>query len=68
MKYFAIQKDTIAADAAQAASAVIMDEFCPHCPNGIAHAINDRLCAVIEAAIESVLIVRLQARVTPSRN
>ena len=45
-------------DAAVAAAMIVMEEFFPHCPNGIGQAIEARLVEIIEAAIGSADSVR----------
>jgi len=60
--------ESIRRDAAIAAAMVIVEEFFPHCPNGIAGAIHDRLCEIIEAGMESVEAVRWHTRHEPSDN
>ncbi len=55
-------------DAAVATAKVILEEFFPHCPNALAGAIHERLCEIIEAAIESAGAVRWQIKNEPSKN
>lgn len=55
-------------DAAIAAALVVMEEFFPHCPNGLAEAIHERLAEIIEDAIQAAEAVRWQARNEPSNN
>jgi hypothetical protein len=61
-------ESSVGHDAAVAAALVIMEEFCPHCPNGIAEAIHERLCEIIEAAVESADAVRWRTTNEPSEN
>lgn len=49
---------TIVHEAAVAAAHVVIEEFFPHCPNGIASAIHERLCEIIETAIDSCTAAR----------
>lgn len=60
--------DSLRRDAAIAAARVIVEEFFPHCPNGIAEAIHDRLREVVEATMESVDSARWQSMNEPSMN
>ena len=55
-------------DAAVAAALVVLEELFPHCPNGIAGAIHERLCEIIETAIESAVAIRWQTKNEPSEN
>lgn len=55
-------------DAAVAAAALVVDEFFPHCPNGVVPVIHDRLSAIIEAAIEAVETARKSNPPKPSDN
>ena len=55
-------------DAAVAATAVIIEEFFPHCPNGLVAPIGERLCEVVEAAITAAFAARSSAQGAPSRN
>ena len=59
---------TITHDAAVAAAAVVMEEMFPHCPNGMAEAIHERLCEIVEAAIESAQSARWRDQIEPSQN
>ena len=68
MKQSNSNNDTIRHDAAVAAAMVVLEEFFPHCPNGMAGAIHERLCEIIEAAMESVDSARWQTRNEPSKN
>lgn len=60
--------NSIARDAAVAAAAVAMDEFFPHCPNGMVHVIHERLSEIVQVAIEAALAERVLAGQTPSVN
>ena len=60
--------ESVARDAAVAAAAVIMEEFFPHCPNGFVAPIGERLCEIVEAAIESALVARASVQSKPSLN
>jgi hypothetical protein len=60
--------NSVAHDAAVAAAAVAMDEFFPHCPNGVAQAVHERLFEIIQAAIEAALAERARAGLKPSAN
>ena len=55
-------------DAAVAAATVVLEEFFPHCPNGIAEAVHERLCEIIQAAIEGSHRAQWRARNEPSQN
>ena len=55
-------------DAAMAAAMVVMEEFFPHCPNGMAQAVHGRVVEIIEAAIESADSARWMSRLQPSQN
>jgi hypothetical protein len=59
---------TIVHDAAVAAAQVVIEEFFPHCPNGIAGAIHERLCEIIEASIHSCGAAQWRMRHEPSEN
>ncbi len=61
-------ESSICHDAAVAAAVVIMEEFCPHCPNGMGKVIHDRLCEIIQTAIESAGAVRWRMKNEPSEN
>lgn len=60
--------DSIRRDAAVAAAAVIIEEFFPHCPNGLVAPIGERLCEVVETAIDAALSGRTVLQGKPSRN
>jgi hypothetical protein len=60
--------ESVVRDAAVAAAAVIMEEFFPHCPNGFVAPIGERLCEIVEAAIESALVSRTTVQGKPSLN
>lgn len=60
--------NSIRHDAAVAAAMVVLEEFFPHCPNGMAGAIHERLCEIIEVAMESANSARWQASSEPSKN
>jgi hypothetical protein len=55
-------------DAAVAAAAVILEEFFPHCTNGLVAPIGERLSEIVESAIEAVLAVRAIKQSEPSLN
>lgn len=55
-------------DAAVAAAMVIMEEFFPHCPGGMAEAIHVRLIEIVEAACESAFTARWRRGNEPSMN
>ena len=59
---------SVSHDAAVAEAMVILEEFFPHCPNGMAGAIHERLADIIEAAIETSAVIRQRARNEPSNN
>jgi glycerol dehydrogenase-like iron-containing ADH family enzyme len=59
---------SVSHDAAVAAALVVLEEFFPHCPNAMAGAVHERLCEIIEAAIESAGAVRWQIKNDPSEN
>lgn len=61
-------KPSLNHDAATAAAMVVLEEFFPHCPNALAGAVHERLCEIIEAAIESASAVRWRIRNEPSEN
>jgi hypothetical protein len=61
-------ESSVAHDAAVAAAAVVMDELFPHCPNGMAGAIHERLSEIIEAAIEAAEVTTVRHRMKPSKN
>ncbi len=61
-------ESTASRDAAIAAATVILEEFFPHCPNGIAHAIHERLCEIVEVAIDSGQALRWCDLTKPSQN
>lgn len=60
--------DAVGRDAAVAAAAVIIEEFVPHCPNGLVAPIGERLCEIVEAAIEAAFAVRAKKQSKPSLN
>ena len=60
--------ESIRRDAAVAAAAVIIEEFFPHCPNGLVAPIGERLCEVVETAIDVALAGRAVLQGKPSRN
>jgi hypothetical protein len=60
--------ESVRRDAAVAAAAVIIEEFFPHCPNGLVAPISERLCEIVEAAIDSVFTARAEMRAKPSLN
>ena len=68
MKQRKTDDDSINHDAAVAAATVILEEFAPHCPNGMGVAIHERLCEIIEVAIQSACAVRWHTRNEPSKN
>jgi hypothetical protein len=55
-------------DAAVAAAALIMEEFFPHCTNGLVAPIGERLSEIVEAAIEAAFAVRAKQQNEPSLN
>ena len=55
-------------DAAVAAAMVMLEEFFLHCPNGIAGGIHERLCEIIEAAMQSADSGRWRGANEPSMN
>ena len=59
---------SVSHDAAVAAALVVLEEFFPHCPNGIAGAIHERLADIIEAAIETAEVARQRTKNEPSNN
>lgn len=61
-------KTSISHDAAMAAATVILEEFAPHCPNGMAQAMHERLCEIIEAAMRAADADRWRRRSEPSTN
>jgi len=61
-------KRDIRHDAAVAAALIVLEEFFPHCPNGIAGGIHERLCEIIEAAMQSADSGRWHAASEPSLN
>ena len=60
--------ESVRRDAAVAAAAVIMEEFFPHCPNGLVAAIGERLCEVVELAIDAAFAGRMVLQSKPSKN
>jgi len=68
MKHRKANDSSVAHDAAVAAALVALEEFFPHCPNGMAEAIHERLCEIIETAIESAGAVRWRTKNEPSEN
>ena len=62
------EDDSINHDAAIAAANVILEDFFPHCPNGMASAIHERLSEIVEAAITSATSARWQMWNEPSKN
>jgi len=60
--------ESVRRDAAVAATAVIMEEFFPHCPNGLAAAIGERVCEVVETAIDAAFAGRMVLQSKPSQN
>ena len=60
--------ESIRRDAAVAAAAVIIEEFFPHCPNGLVAPIGERLCEVVEMAIDAAVAGRALLQGKPSRN
>lgn len=68
MKDQNLPKDSVRRDAAVAAAAVIMDEFFPHCTNGLVAPVGERLCEIVEAAIEAAFAVRTKKQNEPSMN
>jgi hypothetical protein len=68
MKHRKDNDSSVNHDTAVAAAMVVLEEFFPHCPNGMAGAIRERLCEIIEAAVESAGAVRWQTKNEPSEN
>jgi hypothetical protein len=68
MKHRKDSDHTVGHDAAVAAALIVLEEFFPHCPNGMAEAIHERLCEIIETAIESAGTVRWRINNEPSEN
>lgn len=68
MKDQNLSAESVRRDAAVAAAAVIIEEFFPHCPNGLVAPIGERLCEIVEAAIESALAARAAMQAKPSLN
>jgi hypothetical protein len=68
MEHRKMDESSVRHDAAVAAAQVIMEEFCPHCPNGMGQAIHERLCEIIETAIESAGAIRWRIKNEPSEN
>lgn len=60
--------ESIRHDAAVAAAAVIVEEFFPHCPNGIASAVHERIRDIVCDAIEAADSLRRRASNEPSMN
>jgi hypothetical protein len=59
---------SVTRDAAIAAATLIVEEFCPHCPNGIAEAVHERLREILQGAIEAADSVRRAVVNEPSLN
>jgi hypothetical protein len=55
-------------DTAVAAAALIMEEFFPHCTNGLVAPIGERLSDIVEAAIEAAFVLRAKQQNEPSLN
>lgn len=68
MKQHKSGQSSLAHDVAVAGAAVVMEEFFPHCPNGMAMAIHERLSEIIEAAIEAAEAARSRSWTEPSKN
>ena len=68
MKHRKDNDSSVSHDAAVAAAMVVLEEFFPHCPNGMAGAIHERLCEIIETAIESAGAMRWRIKNEPSEN
>ena len=68
MKHRKDHGSSVIHDAAAAAALVILEEFFPHCPNGMAGAIHERLTEIIGAAIETAEVARQCSRNEPSNN
>jgi hypothetical protein len=68
MSYQIDSVESVRRDAAVAAAAVIMEEFFPHCPNGLGAAIGERLCEVVETAIDAAFAGRMVLQGKPSQN
>jgi hypothetical protein len=60
--------ESVIHDAASAAAVVIMEEFAPHCPSGIAEAMHARLHEIVAAAIHSSHVESWTSRNEPSSN
>lgn len=61
-------KNSSAHDAAIAAATVVVEELFPHCPNGMAGAIHERVCEIVEAAVEAGQSARWRELAEPSQN
>jgi hypothetical protein len=61
-------EDSITRDAAIAAATVIVEEFFPHCPNGITSAIHERIREIIGDAIDAAESIRWRSSNEPSMN
>ncbi len=68
MKHQGPSQSSACHDAAVAAAMIMLEEFFPHCPNGIAEAIHGRMTEIVETAIESARAARWQERNEPSEN
>ena len=60
--------ELICRDAAVAAAAAIIEEFFPHYTNGLVAPVGERLCEIVEAAIEAAFAVRAKKQNEPSMN
>ena len=68
MKHRKDNDSTVGHDTAVAAALVVLEEFFPHCPNGMAEAIHERLSEIIQTAIETAGAVRWLTKNEPSEN
>lgn len=61
--------ESVRRDAAVAAAALIIEEFFPHCPNGLVAPIGERLCEIVESAIDAAAVyIRAGKHNRPSLN
>ena len=61
-------EESVTRDAAIAAAMVILEEFFPHCPNGIASGVHERIRDIVQEAIETADRIRWRASNEPSVN
>lgn len=68
MNYQNQSSESVSRDAAVAAAAVILEEFFPHCPNGLVAPIGERVCEIVELAIHQAFAGRAELHGKPSLN